>query len=46
MYCSVRVMATLFPPPSPHQHFDYITLLVTSAIVCHIYVSLNLRTNI
>ena len=40
MYWSVRVMATL--PPPLHQHFNYITL--TSAIVCHIYLSLNLLT--
>ena len=44
MYWSVRVMATLLPILHPlHQHFKYITL--TSAIVCHIHVFLNIRIN-
>ena len=44
MYWSVRVMATLPPPPPLRQHFKYIAL--TSATVCHIHVFLNLRINI
>ena len=44
MYWSVRVMATLLPSSPPSPALKYITL--TSAIVCHIHLSLNLLTKL